>query len=44
MEAMWNRMRFLQLLLVGAALAGVLIIQAGSPHTGVLTSSNNRLR
>jgi hypothetical protein len=41
---MWNRMRFLQLLLVGAALAGVIIIQAGSSNAGVLTSSSNRLR
>jgi hypothetical protein len=35
---MWNRSRFLQLLLVGAALAGVLMIQAGTPKAGVLTS------
>jgi hypothetical protein len=35
---MWNRSRFLQLLLVGAALAGVLMIQAGASKPGVLTS------
>jgi hypothetical protein len=35
---MWNRMRLLQLLLVGAALAGVLMIQAGKTDAGVLTS------
>ncbi len=35
---MWNRKRFLQLLLVGAALAGVFMIQAGSANAGVLTS------
>jgi hypothetical protein len=35
---MWRRSRFLQLLLVGAALAGVLMIQAGTPKAGVLTS------
>jgi hypothetical protein len=35
---MWNRKRFLQLLLVGAALAGVFMIQAGPAETGVLTS------
>ena len=37
---MWNRKRFLQLLLVGAALAGVLMIQAGPASAGVLTSTN----
>jgi hypothetical protein len=36
-EAMRTRWRFLQLLLIGAALAGVFIIQAGSPSAGVLT-------
>jgi hypothetical protein len=36
-EAMRTRWRFLQLLLIGAALAGVFIIQAGSPTAGVLT-------
>lgn len=35
---MWNRNRWLQLLLVGAALAGVLMIQAGPKSPGVLTS------
>jgi hypothetical protein len=35
---MRNRKRFLQLLLVGAALAGVLIIQAAPAGAGVLTS------
>jgi len=35
---MWNRKRFLQLLLVGAALAGVLMIQAGPASAGVMTS------
>jgi hypothetical protein len=35
---MWNRKRFLQLLLVGAALAGVLMIHAGTASAGVLTS------
>jgi hypothetical protein len=35
---MWSRNRFLQLLLVGAALAGVLMIQAGTSKAGVLTS------
>ena len=35
---MWNRKRFLQLLLVGAALAGVLMIQAGPASPGVVTS------
>jgi hypothetical protein len=35
---MWRRSRFLQLLLVGAALAGVLMIQAGNPKAGVLTN------
>jgi len=34
---MRTRWRFLQLLLIGAALAGVFIIQAGSPSAGVLT-------
>lgn len=37
--AMWNRKRFLQLLLVGAALAGVLMIQAGTASAGVLTGA-----
>jgi hypothetical protein len=37
---MWNRKRFLQLLLVGAALAGVLMIQVGPASAGVLTSPN----
>lgn len=37
---MWNRKRFLQVLLVGAALAGVFMIQAGSANAGVLTSPN----
>jgi hypothetical protein len=37
---MWNRKRFLQLLLVGAALAGVFMIQAGPAGAGVLTNSN----
>ena len=37
---MWNRKRFLQLLLVGAALAGVLMIQVGPAGAGVLTSPN----
>jgi hypothetical protein len=36
-EAMRTRWRFLQLLLIGAALAGVFIVQAGSPSAGVLT-------
>jgi hypothetical protein len=36
---MWSK-RFLQLLLVGAALAGVLMIQAGPTRAGVLTSSS----
>jgi hypothetical protein len=36
-EAMRTRWRFLQLLLIGAALAGVFMIQAGSPSAGVLT-------
>lgn len=35
---MWNRKRFLQLLVVGAALAGVLMIQAGAASAGVLTN------
>jgi len=35
---MWNRKRFLQLLVVGAALAGVLMIQAGTTNAGVLTN------
>ena len=35
---MWNRKRFLQLLLVGAALAGVLMIQVGPASAGVLTN------
>jgi hypothetical protein len=35
---MWNRKRFLQLLVVGAALAGVLMIQAGTASAGVLTN------
>src|SRR5882724_685683 len=39
-EAMRTRWRFLQLLLIGAALAGVFIIQAGSPSSGVLTHSD----
>ena len=37
---MWNGKRLLQLLLVGAALAGVFMIQAGTARTGVLTSTN----
>ena len=37
---MWNRKRLLQLLLVGAALAGVFMIQAGTSNAGVLTSTN----
>jgi hypothetical protein len=39
---MRTRWRFLQLLLIGAALAGVFIIQAGSPSSGVLTRSDQR--
>ena len=31
------RLRILQLLVLGAALAGVFMIQAGSPSAGVLT-------
>jgi hypothetical protein len=34
---MRNRWRFLQVLLIGAALAGAFIIQAGSPSAGTLT-------
>jgi hypothetical protein len=37
---MWNRKRLLQLLLVGAALAGVFMIQAGTSSAGVLTSAD----
>jgi hypothetical protein len=37
---MWNRKRLLQLLLVGAALAGVFMIQAGTSSSGVQTSTN----
>jgi hypothetical protein len=39
---MRSRKRVLQLLLVGAALAGVLIIQAASVEAGVLTNSKTR--
>lgn len=39
---MRNRWRFLQVLLIGAALAGVFIIQAGSPGAGVLTQADKR--
>jgi hypothetical protein len=34
---MRSRKRFLQLLLIGAALAGVFMIQAGTTEAGVLT-------
>ena len=39
---MWNRNRLLQLLLVGAALAGVLMIQVGTARAGVLTGAGPR--
>jgi hypothetical protein len=37
-QGMGNRKRFLQLLLIGAALLGVFMIQAGTPNAGILTS------
>jgi hypothetical protein len=37
---MWNRKRFLQQLLVSAAVAGVLMIQVGPAGAGVLTNPN----
>jgi hypothetical protein len=39
---MRSRKRVIQLLLVGAALAGVLIIQAASAEAGVLTNNKSR--
>jgi hypothetical protein len=41
---MGNRKRFLQLLLIGAALVGVFMIQAGAANAGVLTSAKGNRR
>jgi hypothetical protein len=41
---MGNRKRFLQLLLIGAALVGVFMIQAGTANAGILTSPKDSRR
>jgi hypothetical protein len=41
-KVMQTRWRFLQLLLIGAALAGVFMIQSGSHSAGVLTRPDPR--